>query len=41
MIIDGQMIRVTGSIGVATGVPGSVDIVGLADRDMFLAKRGR
>ncbi len=41
MVVDGLVIRVTGSIGVATGIPGSVDIVGLADRDMFLAKRGR
>ena len=41
MVVDGQMIRTSGSIGVASGVPGSVDIVGLADRDMFLAKRKR
>lgn len=41
MVIEGQMIRITGSIGVATGVPGSADIVGLADHNMFMAKRGR
>ena len=41
MVLDGHAIRITGSIGVATGVPGSVDIVGLADRDMFMAKRVR